>query len=158
MECCTWPGRLGESWNVAHGRGGSPCLWGDCFTPGCSHMYMCGLMLVLFCLVQAMKACRGHLPPFTSIVTPCCTGVPCFTVWGRLACFISVPSVICLGGTGSNVCMWCFPPFFSMHPQTYCCCLVVLYMYVLLKAHVWWEASFGSGVGSHSFCLWSGCV
>ena len=63
---------------------GPPCLWGDCFTPGCSHMYMCGLMLVLFWLVQAPKTRRGHLPPITSIVTPCCTGVPCFTVWGRL--------------------------------------------------------------------------
>ena len=63
---------------------GPPYLWGDCFTPGCSHMYMCGLMLVLFWLVQAPKAHRGHLLPITSIVTPCCTGVPRFTVWGRL--------------------------------------------------------------------------
>ena len=46
----------------------------------------------------------------------------------------------------------------SLSPQTYCCCLVALYMYVLLEAHVWWVVSFGSGVGSHSVCLWSGCV
>ena len=127
---------------------GPPCLWGDCFMLGCSHMYMCGLMFVLFWLLQAPKACRGHLPPITSIVTPCCTGVPCFTAWGRLACFISAPLVICRGGTRGNVCIL----------RTYCCCLVALYMYVLLEAHVWREVSFGSGVGSHSFCLWSGCV
>ena len=45
---------------------GPPCLWGDCVTPGCSHMYICGLMLVLFWLVQAPNVRRGHLPPITS--------------------------------------------------------------------------------------------
>ena len=109
---------LGESGNVAHGRGRSSMTLGGLFTLGCSHMYMCGLMLVLFWLVQAPKPRRGHLPPLTSIVTPRCTGVPCFTVWGRLACFISVPSVICRGGTGSNVCMWCFPPLFFFYASS----------------------------------------
>ena len=51
---------------------------------------------------------------------------------------------------------WC--SLFHCLGQTYCCCRVALYMYVLLEAHVWREVSFGSGVGSHSSCLWSGCV
>ena len=46
------------------------------------------------------------------------------------------------------MCMWCHP---FMHPQTYCCYLVVLYMNVLLEEHVWQEVGFGSGVGSHLF-------
>ena len=31
-------------------------------------------------------------------------------------------------------------------------------MNVLLEEHVWQEAGFGSGVGSHSFCSRSGCI
>ena len=72
---------LGELGNVAHGRGRSSMPSGGlCYAGMFTHV----LMLVLFWLVQAPKARRGHLPPITSIVTPCCTGVPCFTVWGRL--------------------------------------------------------------------------
>ena len=100
---------LGESGNVAHGRGRSSMLLGGLFY---AWMFTHVHVWPHACFVLASPSTEGHLPPLTSIVTPCCTGVPCFAVWDRLACFISVPLVICRGGTGSNVCTWCFIPFF----------------------------------------------